>query len=108
MALVGAWTTVCNRKDFKRLETNQVIQLEMQGVNSKNRTVRIITIQVVFLCRELINVSQSEVTEASGESVNLNHLVHVFSKVSSISTHICYICTALDMNSGTSSSLCSR
>ena len=65
-------------------------------------------IKIVFHRGELVNISQSEVTEASGESVNLNHLVHVFSKVSSISTHICYICTALDMNSGTSSSLCSR
>ena len=104
MALVRAWTIICNLKAFKRLETNPVIQLEMQGANSRKRTIIIITIEIVFHCGELVNVSQSDVTEASGESINLNHLIHVFSKVSNISTHICYICTALDMNNGTSSS----
>ena len=69
MALVGAWTTICNLKAFKWLETNPVIQLQMQGANSKYRTIRIITIKIVFYHGELVNVSQSEVTEASGESV---------------------------------------
>ena len=112
MALVGALKTVCNRKDFKRLETNQVIQLEMQGANSKNRTIRIIRIKIIFHHGELINVSQSEVTEASGEFtvhvVQGNHLVHVFSKVSYINVHISYICTTLGMNKAISSSLCSH
>ena len=35
---------------------------------------------------------------------SLNYLVHVLSKVSNISSHIGYICTALGMNNGTSSS----
>ena len=69
MALVGAWTIICNLKAFKRLETNPVTQLQMQGANSKNRTIRIITIKIVFYYGELVNVSQSEVTEASGGSI---------------------------------------
>ena len=69
MALVGAWTIICNLKAFKRLETNPVTQLQMQGANSKNRTIRIITIKIVFYHGELVNVSQSEVTEASGGSI---------------------------------------
>ena len=107
MGLLGAWTVICNLKAFKWLETNPVTQLEKQGTNSRKRTIIIITIKIVFHCGELVNVSQSDVTEASGESINLNHLIHVFSKVSNIRTHICCICTALDMNNGTSSSLCS-
>ena len=69
MALVGAWTIICNLKAFKRLETNPVTQLQMQGANSKNRTIRIIMIKIVFYHGELVNVSQSEVTEASGGSI---------------------------------------
>ena len=69
MALLEAWTTICNLKAFKWLETNPVIQLQTQGANSKNRTIRIITIKIVFQHGELVNVSQSEVTEASGESI---------------------------------------
>ena len=105
MALVGAWTTVCNLRAFKWLETNPVTQFEIQGANSRKRTIIIITIKIVFHCGELVNVSQSEVTEALGESINPNHLIHVFSN---ISTRICYICTALGVNNGTSPSLCSR
>ena len=67
MALVGAWTIICNLKAFKRLETNPVTQLQMQGANSKNRTIKIIMIKIVFHHGELVNVSQSEVTEASQE-----------------------------------------
>ena len=69
MALVGAWTIICNLKAFKRLETNPVTQLQMQGANSKNRTIRIIAIGIVFHYRELVNVSQSEAIEASGVSI---------------------------------------
>ena len=69
MAGVGAWTTICNLNAFRRLETNPATQLQMQGANSKNRTIRIITIKIVFYHGELVNVSQSEVTEASGGSI---------------------------------------
>ena len=31
MALIGAWTTICNLKAFKQLETNPVTQLQMSG-----------------------------------------------------------------------------
>ena len=41
----------------------------MQGADSKNRTLRIIMIKIVFLHGELVKVSQSEVTEALGESI---------------------------------------
>ena len=41
----------------------------MQGADSKNRTIRIIMIKIVFLHGELVKVSQSEVTEALGESI---------------------------------------
>ena len=37
MAGVGA--TICNLKAFMQLETNSVTQLQMQGGNSKNRTI---------------------------------------------------------------------
>ena len=69
MALVGAWTIICNLKAFKKLETYPITQLQMQGANRKNRTIRMITIKIVFHHGELVNVSQSEVTEASGESI---------------------------------------
>ena len=29
VVLVGAWTTICNLKAFRRLETNSFIQLQM-------------------------------------------------------------------------------
>ena len=41
----------------------------MQAANSKDRTIRLITIKIVFHYRELLNVYQSEVIEASGESI---------------------------------------
>ena len=66
MALVGAWTIICNLKAFKQLETNRATQL---GAKSKNRTIRTVTIKIVFHHGELVNISQSEVTEASGESI---------------------------------------
>ena len=69
MALVTAWASICNLKAFKWLERNPVTQLQMQGVNSKNRTIRIIMIKIVFHHGELVDVSQSEVTKASGESI---------------------------------------
>ena len=48
VALVGAWTIICNLKAFKQLETNPVTQLQMQGTNSKNRTIRINVIKISF------------------------------------------------------------
>ena len=69
MALVGVWTTICNLKAFRWLERNPVTQLQMQGANGKNRTIRIIMIKIVFHHGELVNISQSEVTEASGEYI---------------------------------------
>ena len=51
------------------LETNPVIQLQMQGANSRNKTVRIIVIKIVVYHGELVNVSQSEAIEASGLSM---------------------------------------
>ena len=69
MALVGVWTTTCNLKAFRWLETNPVTQLQMQGANGKNRTIRIIMIKIVFHHGELVKVSQSAVTEASGDSI---------------------------------------
>ena len=112
MALVGAWTIICTFLAFRELKINPVTQLQMQGANSKNRTIRIIRSKIIFHHGDLINVSQSEVTEASGEFtvhvVQGNHLVHVFSKVSYINVHISYICTTLGMNKAISSSLCSH
>ena len=69
MALVGAWTIICNLKAFKRLETNPVTQLQMQGANSKNKTTIIIVIKIVFHHGQLVIVSQSEAIEASGVSI---------------------------------------
>ena len=69
MAPVGVWTVICNLKAFMRLETNPITQLQMQGANSKNRTIRIIVIKIVFHYGELVNVSQSETVEASGVSI---------------------------------------
>ena len=54
-----------------RLETNPVIQLQMQGANSKNKTTRIIVIKIVVHHGELVNVFQSEAIEASGVSMAL-------------------------------------
>ena len=54
-----------------RLETNPVIQLQMQGANSKNKTTRIIVIKIVVHRGELVNVFQSEAIEASGVSMAL-------------------------------------
>ena len=69
MALVGAWTIICNLKAFRWLETNAVTQLQMQGANGKNRTIIIIMIKIVFHHGQLVNITQSEVTETSGESI---------------------------------------
>ena len=69
MGLLGAWTAICDLKAFKWLETNPVTRLQMQGANSKNRTIRVITFKIGFHQGELVNISQSEVTEASGESI---------------------------------------
>ena len=52
-----------------RLETNPVTQLQIQGANSKNKTIRIIVIRIVFHYGDLVNVSQSETIEASGVSI---------------------------------------
>ena len=65
MALIGVWTTICNLKAFIRLEKNPAMQLQMQGANSKNRTIRITTIKIVVHRGQLVNISQSEATEAS-------------------------------------------
>ena len=69
MALIRAWTTICNFLAFTELKINPVTWLQWQGANSKNRTIRIISIKIIFHHGELINVSQSEVTEASGEFI---------------------------------------
>ena len=69
MGLLGAWTVICNLKAFKWLETNPVTRLQMQGANSKNRTIRVIIFKIGFHQGELVNIPQSEVTEASGESI---------------------------------------
>ena len=69
MALIGAQTTICDLKAFMWLETNPATQLQVQGANSKNRTIRIIVIKIVFHHGELVNVSQSEAIEASGASI---------------------------------------
>ena len=61
-------TTRCNLKAFMQLETNPVTQLQMQGANSKNKTVRII-VKIVFHHGELVNFSQSVAIEASGVSI---------------------------------------
>ena len=53
------------------LEPNPVIQLQMQGANSKNKTTRIIVNKIVVHHGELVNVSQSEAIEASGVSMAL-------------------------------------
>ena len=54
-----------------QLETNPVIQLQMQGANSKNKTTRIIVIKTVVHHGELVNVSQSEAIEESKLKVTL-------------------------------------
>ena len=68
MVLLGAWTAICNLKAFMQIETNPATQLQMQGENSKNRTIRIIVIKIVFHDGELVNV-QSEAVESSGVSI---------------------------------------
>ena len=75
MVLVGAWTTTCNLKAFRWLEINPVTELQLQGANSKNRTIRIITIKIAFYHSELVNISQSKVTEGSGECITLIILI---------------------------------
>ena len=62
---------MCNLQAFMQLETNPVIQLQMQGANSKNKTTRIIVIKTVVHHRELVNVSQSEAIEESKLKVTL-------------------------------------
>ena len=69
MVLLGGYTTIRNLKAFKRLEANLVTQLHVQGADSSSRTIRTITIKTVFHHGEPVNLSQSEVTEASGESI---------------------------------------
>ena len=69
MGLLGAWTAICDLKAFKWLETNPVTQLQMQGANSKNKTIRIIVSQIVFHHGALVNISQNEAIEASGISI---------------------------------------
>ena len=69
MALIGAWTAIYNLKAFRWLETNPLTQLQMQGTNRKNRTVRNIMIKIVLHHGELVNVFQSVVTEALGVSI---------------------------------------
>ena len=58
-------TTLCNLTAFMQLETNPVTQLQMQGANSKNKTVRII-VKIVFHHGALVNISQNEAVQASG------------------------------------------
>ena len=70
LSLIGFGTTICNLKAFMWLQTNPAMQLQMQGASRKNRTIRIITIKIVFHHGELANVSQSEVTEVSGVSIH--------------------------------------
>ena len=69
MTLIGAWTAIYNLKAFRWLEINPVTELQLQGANSKNRTIRIIVIKIAFYHGELVNTSQSMVTEASGEYI---------------------------------------
>ena len=52
-----------------QLETNPVTQLQMQGANSKNKTIRIIVSKIVFHHGALVNISQNEAIEASGISI---------------------------------------
>ena len=58
-----------------QLETNPVTQLQMQGANSKNKTIRIIVIKIVVHHGELVNVFQIEAIEASGVSMALIILI---------------------------------
>ena len=51
-----------------QLETNPATQLQMDGENSKNRAIEIITIRIVFH-HELVSISQSEAVEDSGVSI---------------------------------------
>lgn len=105
VALIRVRTTICSLKAFMWLETNPAALLQMQGANSKNRTIRVIKIQIIFhqLMWKLVNVSQRGLRSIH----SLNHLVPEFSKVSNIRAHIRYIRTTLGLNNGTRSSLCS-
>ena len=106
MALIGAWATICNLKAFMQLEENPATQLQMQGAKNKNRTIRIIVIKIVFHHGELVNISQSEVIDALGVSIASIILFIYLVKLETL-VLIRYICIALGMNNGTSSSLCS-
>ena len=75
----------------------------MQGANSKNRTIRIIMIKIISHHGELGNVPQSEVTEASEESMAWIILFMYLVK-SNIGPYIWYICVTLGLNNSTSSS----
>ena len=59
----------CNLKAVMQLETNPATQLQMDGENSKNRAIEIITIWIVFHHEELVSISQSEAIEDSGVSI---------------------------------------
>ena len=69
MTPLGTWTIISNLKAFRLLETNSVTQLQRKEKNSINRTISFIMINIVVHLGELINISQSEVTEVSGESI---------------------------------------
>ena len=69
MTPLGTWTIIYNLKAFRLLETNSVTQLQRKEKNSINRTISFIMINIVVHLGELINISQSEVTEVSGESI---------------------------------------
>ena len=69
MTPLGTWTIISNLKAFRLLETNSVTQLQRKEKNSINRTISFIMINIVVRLGELINISQSEVTEVSGESI---------------------------------------
>ena len=57
----------------------------MQGTNSKNRTIRIIVIKIVFHLGELVNISQSEAIEASGVSIApISLVIHSVKWVTSV------------------------
>ena len=77
----------------------------MQGAKSKNGTIRIITIKIVFHHEELVNISQNEVTEImKGEFIAGIILFMCLIKLVTL-VLISGICTALGMNNSTSSSL---
>ena len=69
MVLLGGYTTIPNLEAFKRVEAESVTWLQVQGANSSSRTIRIISIKIVFHHGEVVNISKSEMTETSGESI---------------------------------------